>query len=121
MMVNNSYYISYDGHFFAIDTQALIDYCLVSEDKTIRDNEITEGYEKLSEDDEVLTLTSRVVRENTGASNPQNDMITYDVIKMFLSIVLGQGDEDKPFENISFALAFNTLSQMGFLVEISEK
>ncbi len=117
-MQNKKYFIRYDGRAFAINTQALIDYCLVSEDKTIRDSEITEGYEKLSEDEDTLTLTSRVIRENSGASNPQNDMITYDVVKMFLSIVLSQNDEDSPFENLSFAIAFNTLVEMGFLYEI---
>ena len=116
---NNVYYVKYDNKIFAINTKALIDYCLVSENKNIRDNEITEGYERL-DDTEVLTLTSRVIRENTGASNPQNDMITYDVVKMFLTIVLSQADDDEPFQNISFAIAFNTLAQMGFLVEITE-
>lgn len=116
--MTKNYYVNYDGRCFAINTQALIDYCLVSEDKMIRDNEITEGYERLSDEDASLTLTSRVIRENSGASNPQNDMITYDVVKMFLTIVLGQSDEDSPFQNISFALAFNTLTQMGFLYEI---
>lgn len=117
-MQTKKYFIKYDGRAFAVNTQALIDYCLVSEDKTIRDSEITEGYEKLSEDEDTLTLTSRVIRENAGASNPQNDMITYDVVKMFLSIVLSQNDEDAPFENLSFAIAFNTLVDMGFLHEI---
>ena len=118
-MQSKKYFIRYDGRAFAINTQSLIDYCLVSEDKTIRDSEITEGYEKLSDDEDTLTLTSRVIRENTGASNPQNDMITYDVVKMFLSIVLSQNDEDNPFENLSFAIAFNTLVEMGFLYEIN--
>ena len=118
-MQTKKYFIKYDGRVFAVNTQALIDYCLVSEDKTIRDSEITEGYEKLSEDEDTLTLTSRVIRENAGASNPQNDMITYDVVKMFLSVVLSQNDEDVPFQNLSFAIAFNTLVDMGFLHEIA--
>lgn len=116
-MSKKAYYIKYGDKAFVFNTQALIDYCLVSEDKMIRDNEITEGYERL-DDTDVLTLTSRVIRENSGASNPQNDMITYDVVKMFLSIVLSQGDEDSPFQNISFVLAFNTLVNMGFLYEV---
>lgn len=113
------YFIKYDGRMFAIDVAALIEYCLISENKNIRDSEITEGYEKLDGDDG-LVLTSKVIRENTGASNPQNDMITYDLIKMFLTIILGQTDDDMPFSNISFAIAFNTLTKMGFLVEITE-
>ena len=116
----NKHYITYGGEIFAIDVDALIKYCLVSEEKNIRDNEITEGYERLSEDDDVLTLTSRVIRENTGASNPQNDMITYDVVKMFLGIVLNQTAEDDPYSNISFAVAFNSLVNLGFLIEITE-
>lgn len=114
------YYIKYNGRVFIVNVDALIKYCLVSEEKNIRDNEITEGYERLSETDDVLTLTSRVIRENTGASNPQNDMITYDVIKMFLTIILGQSDDDHPFDNISFAVAFNSLANLGFLIDITE-
>jgi len=115
------YYVRYDNKIFIVNVDALIKYCLVSEEKNIRDNEITEGYERLSEDSDLLTLTSRVIRENTGASNPQNDMITYDVIKMFLTIILGQSDDDHPFDNISFAVAFNSLAHLGFLIEITEK
>ena len=120
-MTEKKYYITYDGRVFIVNVDALIKYCLVSEEKNIRDNEITEGYERLSEEDDVLTLTSRVIRENTGASNPQNDMITYDVIKMFLTIILGQSDDDQPFANISFAIAFNSLAHLGFLIDITEK
>ena len=113
-------YIKYDNQIFAINVDALIKYCLVSEEKNIRDNEITEGYERLSEEDDVLTLTSRVIRENTGASNPQNDMITYDVIKMFLGVILSQSADENPYYNISFAVAFNSLANLGFLIEITE-
>lgn len=118
MSSEKKYYIEYDGKIFAVDAEALIEYCLKSENKDVQDRELTEGYERLSEDSDELTLTSKVIRENTGVSNPQNDMITYDLIKMFLSIVLSQNDEDTPFNNVSFAIAFNTLVHMGFLIEI---
>ena len=111
-------YFSFNNRIYYIDVEKIIEFCLKSENKNVRDSEITEGYEKLTDESNVLTLTSRVIRENTGTSNPQNDMITYDVVKMFLSIVLSQNDEDAPFENLSFAIAFNTLVDMGFLHEI---
>ena len=114
------HYITYGNQIFAIDVDALIKYCLVSEEKNIRDNEITEGYERLTDEDDVLTLTSRVIRENTGASNPQNDMITYDVVKMFLGVILSQSADEDPYTNISFAVAFNSLANLGFLIEITE-
>lgn len=116
----NKHYIKYEDKIFAVNVDALIKYCLVSEEKNIRDNEITEGYERLSDEDDVLTLTSRVIRENTGASNPQNDMITYDVIKMFLGVILRQSADENPYYNISFAVAFNSLTNLGFLIEITE-
>lgn len=120
MSNEKKYYIEYEGKIFAVDAEALIEYCLKSENKDVQDRELTEGYERLSEDSDELTLTSKVIRENTGASNPQNDMITYDLIKMFISIVLSQNDEDNPFHNVSFAIAFNTLVHMGFLIEIKK-
>lgn len=119
-MSKNKYYIPHDGKFFTIDIQKIVEYCLTSEDKQVRDTEITEGYEKTSEEEDSLVLTSKVIRENMGVANPQNDMIAYDVIKMFLSIILGQTDDDNPFENISFSIAFNTLVSMGFLYEVNE-
>lgn len=120
MSNEKKYYIEYEDKIFAVDVEALIEYCLKSENKDVQDRELTEGYERLSEDSDELTLTSKVIRENTGASNPQNDMITYDLIKMFISIVLSQNDEDNPFHNVSFAIAFNTLVHMGFLIEIKK-
>ena len=81
-------YYSYNGRTFYIDIDKIIEFCLKSEDKSVRDSEITEGYEKLTDESNVLTLTSRVIRENTGTSNPQNDMITYDIFKIILSIIL---------------------------------
>ena len=113
----NKNYIVYGNKTYYFDVNKIIEFSLKSEEKNIRDSEITEGYEKLDEESNVLTLTSRVIRENTGTSNPQNDMITYDIFKMMLSVLLGQDSESSPFQNISFALAFNTMLEMGFLVE----
>ena len=110
-------YFEIDGKIFYLDVQKMIDFCLTSENKNVRDNEITEGYEKLSEDSNVLTLTSRVIREASGVSNPQNDMITYDLFKMALSVLLGQEPGDAYKYNISFAVAFNTLVELGILME----
>ena len=111
-------YLVFNTKKYVLDVKAIIDFCLVSEEKNIRGNEITEGYEKLNEDDDILTLTSRVIRENTDVSNPQNDMIAYDFIKMVLSILLGQEENSVPSKNFSFVLAFNTLLSMGFLKEV---
>ena len=80
----NKNYILYGNKTYYFDVNKIIEFSLKSEEKNIRDSEITEGYEKLDEESNVLTLTSRVIRENTGTSNPQNDMITYDIFKMML-------------------------------------
>lgn len=111
-------YFSYNGRTFYIDIDKIIEFCLKSENKNVRDSEITEGYEKLTDESNVLTLTSRVIRENTGTSNPQNDMITYDIFKMILAVILGQEATSNPELNVSYIIAFNTLMQMGMIVEI---
>lgn len=110
-------YFKANGKVYYLDVQKMIDFCLNSENKNVRDNEITEGYEKLSDESNVLTLTSRVIRETTGVSNPQNDMITYDLFKMCLSILLGQEAGEDYKNNVSFALAFNTFVELGILKE----
>ena len=114
-MDNKYFYIN--GKVYYLDIQKMIDFCLISENKNVRDNEITEGYEKLSDETNVLTLTSRVIRETSGVSNPQNDMITYDLFKMCLSILLGQEAGDTYKFNVSFAIAFNTLVELEVLKE----
>ena len=111
-------YFSYNGRTYYIDIEKIIEFCLKSENKNVRDSEITEGYEKLTDESNVLTLTSRVIRENTGTSNPQNDMITYDIFKMILAVILGQEATSNPEMNVSYIVAFNTLMQMGMIVEI---
>jgi hypothetical protein len=47
-------------------------------------------------------------------------MITYDVVKMFLGVILSQSSDENPYTNISFAVAFNSLANLGFLIEITE-
>jgi hypothetical protein len=111
-------YLTYGNRTYYIAVDKIIEFCLKSENKNVRDSEITEGYEKLTDESNVLTLTSRVIRENTGTSNPQNDMITYDIFKMLLSILLGQEATSNPELNVSFAIAFNTMLEMGFLIEL---
>lgn len=110
-------YFNINGKVYYLDIQKMIDFCLISENKNVRDNEITEGYEKLSDETNVLTLTSRVIRETSGVSNPQNDMITYDLFKMCLSIILGQDSGVDYLNNVSFAIAFNTLVELEVLKE----
>ena len=105
-------YFSFNNRIYYIDVEKIIEFCLKSENKNVRDSEITEGYEKLTDESNVLTLTSRVIRENTGTSNPQNDMITYDIFKMLLAVILGQEATSNPMLNVSFVMAFNTLVNM---------
>ena len=81
-------YFSFNNRIYYIDVEKIIEFCLKSENKNVRDSEITEGYEKLTDESNVLTLTSRVIRENTGTSNPQNDMITYDIFKTAFSVAV---------------------------------
>lgn len=111
-------YFSFNNRFYYIDVEKIIEFCLKSENKNVRDSEITEGYEKLTDESNVLTLTSRVIRENTGTSNPQNDMITYDIFKMLLAVILGQEATSNPILNVSFVFAFNTLVNMGLIKEV---
>lgn len=111
-------YISFGGKNYILDINKIIEFCLTSDNKLSRDHEVTEGYEKMDEDSDELTLTSRVIRENSGPSNPQNDMVTYDFIKLLLSILLGQDEKSDVSNNISFALAFNTMVAMEFLIEV---
>lgn len=110
--------IEFNGKTYYLDLDKIIEFCLKSETKNVRDSEITEGYEKIDEENNSLTLTSRVIRESTGFSNPQNDMITYDIIKMLLSVVFSDSFTLETTVLLNNIIVFNTMLKMGFLNEI---
>ena len=82
-----------------------------------REYEISQVYE-LGEDGD-LNLSSKVEHETKSSTNPQNDMIVYDVIKMLIVSLLENNGTEKEFEyDFGTAFALNTLISIGVVVEV---
>ena len=112
----NSKYIKINGKNYFLDMDAIMKWCLSSQKNVTTETELNEGYDVSEEGD--LTMVSKVVRELKG-SNPQDDTIKYDFIKMILvPIITEVPDFNEIEENLSLSLLFNTLIKMEFLKEI---
>ena len=107
----------FDGRSWRIDLQKLEIYCFKEDFQT----EITEGYDTNEGD---MKATSKVIREIKSPGNSQDNTVRYDLIKMFITIILSKtqpvfGTIDKELSlDFSFNVAFNTLYNEGILVEV---
>jgi hypothetical protein len=111
------YYVTVENKCYAFDIKAIEKLCLKSSGEKDIENEITETYEK---DDEGLTLNGKIVREIKTNGNPQNDMITYDFVKLFIMRLLDNASfVNETFQmDFSTSLALNTLIKWKLLVEV---
>lgn len=114
----NGGYISFEGRKYAFDLEEIKNFCLISSEQNGKETEVTEGYDA-NENDGTLTLSSKIFREVKSTGNPQNDMIVYDVVKLFIIRLLDNASTEKEFEmDFSTALAINTLLKWKMLIEI---
>lgn len=112
-------YISFAGKKYAIDLIKLEEACLISDNQKNNEKEITEAYERDSDGN--ITMSSRIIREVKTAGNSQNDMIIYDLIKLFVIRLMENTLLEHEFEpDFSTSLAFNTLINWGILKEIND-
>lgn len=116
-MVNKM--ITAGGRKYYFDMNAISKWCLSSSIVPFKEIEVNEGYDTNDEGD--IQLSSKVIRE-LKTNNPQDDTIRYDLVKLFISPFLGEiGTVGDLEENLSFTLLFNSLVNMGFLVEIIDE
>lgn len=113
-------YIKFHDTIYAFDLDAIKKACLVSADQNGKETEVTEAYE--TDEENKLTLSSKIVRDIKSTGNPQNDMIIYDVVKLFIIRLIDNSSLESEFEmDFSTALAINTLIKWGMLVEINDE
>lgn len=122
-MINNvsiaEQYVEFNGKIYAFDLDAIKRVCLISADQNGKETEVTEAYEP--DDENNLTLSSKIVRDIKSTGNPQNDMIIYDVVKLFIIRLIDNTSIERGFEmDFSTALAINTLLKWGMLIEIKD-
>ena len=112
-------YVEFNGKIYAFDLDAIKKFCLISADQNGKETEVTEAYEPDEENN--LMLSSKIVRDIKSTGNPQNDMIIYDVVKLFIIRLIDNTSIERGFEmDFSTAIAINTLLKWGMLIEIKD-
>lgn len=107
---------------YAFDLEKIKNFCLTSDKEKGGEVEVMEVHEPNSTG--VLELASKTVHEVKGTGNPQNDTIMYDLIKSFVVTLLSTEikgyKEAEVMSSMDFStrLSFNTMINMGFLIEI---
>lgn len=108
--------IEFSGKKYILDIDAIMKWCLNSNNTPTKETEINEGYD--TNDDGELVMLTKVIRESK-AGNIQDDTVRYDFIKILLTPFLGEiMTMEDITESFSYTMLFNTLIKMGFLVEI---
>ena len=115
--MENKPYVYIGNKIYAMNLQKIADFCLVSDKLKNKESEVTEGYEVTDENGP--ELVSKVVREIKTNGNPQNDTINYDLIRIFIDVILS-ADGILPEMTIGMKIAFNTMLENDFLYEITD-
>jgi hypothetical protein len=110
--------INFGDYTYRINLDKLKEICLTSSNMGgAKEMQIAQTYE-MNDDDE-LTLLSRVEHETRSSNNPQNDMIVYDIVKILLTVLL---EDNSTLDNITptfnRAITINTLLSWGVLEKI---
>lgn len=113
-----SNFIEFCGKVYTLNLEKFKEVCTPKTSELgTREYEISQVYG--TDDDGEFGLQSKVEHETKGAGNPQNDMIVYDVVKMFVLALL---ENDKPRNEFEYdfgtAFAINTLLKWGVLEEL---
>lgn len=106
------------GKQYAFNLDAIKEICLKQhEDNGTKEYEISQAYER--QDDGEFTLASKLEHEVKTFGNQQNDMILYDVVKLFIVSLLENNTniEEEEFD-LGTALAINTMIDWGILYEV---
>lgn len=121
MSKENTLYVIGDKKY-AFDLEKIKNFCLTSDKEKGGEVEVMEVHEP--DGNGVLSLASKTVHEVKGTGNPQNDTIMYDLIKSFVVSLLDTdirgtfAQEVVGSMGFSTKLAFNTMINMGFLIEV---
>ncbi len=119
-MVKYGKYVSFNGKKYAFNYDKLKELCLSSsKDGNSNEFEISQAYE--ADDSGELRITSKVEHETRISGNQQNDMIIYDLIKLFIVSLLENTSSEKDFTfDFGTAISLNTLVRWKIIEEITE-
>ena len=116
-MSDTKYTITFDRKKYALDLDAINKFCFKDNKDALKERELTESYEWDDEIDD-MHIVNRITRDVNG-SDSQDNMIIYDLVKLFIVRLLDNASITKEFEmDFSTSLAINTLIKYGMMVEI---
>lgn len=106
--------IDFQNKRYKLCLSKIFNFVNYSDKHCSKETEITDGYD-INDDEVNPQLTSRIVREITMDGNTQMDTLKYDMIKIMINRLIECTGETFDFGT---TLAFNTLYDEGFLIEI---
>ena len=111
--------ISVFGKKYAFNLEKIREVCLTnSESGGTKQYEISEAYDRQEDGD--YSMSSKVEHETKVIGNAQNDMIIYDVVKLFIVTLLENSSTTDDDVDLGTALALNTMIDWGLLYEVIE-
>lgn len=112
-------YVTFRGKKYKFNFDKIKEICLnSSRDGGQKEFEISQVYE--SQEGGELALQSKVEHETKISGNAQNDMIMYDVLKLFIVVLLDNSQPERDYQELfSTAIALNTLLDWGVIEEIN--
>lgn len=118
LLRNKEEYIKFGNYTYRLHLEKLKELCLTaSKEGGGKEIQIAQTYE-VDENDE-LSLISKVEHETKSIGNNQNDMIIYDIFKLLLVTLL---EDDRTTENykptFNTTLAINSLLSWGILEKL---
>jgi hypothetical protein len=118
MLKNKNNLIRIYGKKYAFNLDAIKEICLNQhESNGTKEYEISQAYER--QDDGEFTLSSKLEHEVKTIGNQQNDMILYDVVKLFIvSLLENNTNIDEEDFDLGTALALNTMISWGVIYEV---
>jgi len=119
--MNDTMLLVLGGKKYALNLEKIKNFCLTSDKEKGGQVEVMEVQEP--GDNGILGVVSKTVHEVKSTGNPQNDTISYDLIKLFIVTLLDNDVKytEKTIDDLTFGmrLSFNTLVEAGFLYEIN--
>lgn len=109
--------LCYNGVSYAINLNKILEFYSNTESNKSKESEIVDTYEIDSTN--TARLIGKQIREAKSNQPAQNETIKYDLIKMFLTVLL---DNDNRTIDVDLGtnLAFNTLLENDFIYEITD-
>lgn len=113
--------ITYNNKAYAINLNKIMNFYSNTDQNKVKETEIIDMYEM--DENNIPKLISKQTREIKSNQASQDESFKYDLIKMFLTILLDNNTEIKDDEitaDLGTLLAFNTFLENGFIYEINE-